>query len=197
MALRIRSLSCWSRPPSVSASVHHAHQLLLGDAVVVLGAAEHPVQQLLPLGEQEVQRRQHHQPAPAAAARRPWPRPPARSLARLLGVTSPKIRITTVSTAADTVGPLALPMQLDKQHRADGGGRVVDDVVADEDGGEQPVVIVRQGQGPGGALVAVVGPGFQADPVQGGKRRSPWRRNRRIGRSMPPAPPASRQYYCP
>ena len=35
-----------------------------------------------------------------------------RSLARLLGVTSPKTRITTVSTVADTVGPLALPMSL-------------------------------------------------------------------------------------
>ena len=29
-----------------------------------------------------------------------------------MGVTSPKTRITTVSTVADTVGPLALPMSL-------------------------------------------------------------------------------------
>ena len=36
------------------------------------------------------------------------------SLARLLGETSPKIRITTVSTMADTVGPVTSSIRLIK-----------------------------------------------------------------------------------
>ena len=147
--------------------VHHAHQLLLGDAVVVLVPQQHP-QQLLPLGEQEVHRRQHHRHHPQQRRGNDGP-----GLGPLLGQTLGSHLAEDQDHDGQHRGGHrgALPRadELDKQHGADGGGHVVDDVVADEEGGEQPVEIGCQGQGPGGALVAVVGPGFQADAVEGCK----------------------------
>ena len=61
--------------------------------------------------------------------------------------------------------------ELDEQHRADGCGHVVDNVVADEDGGQQLVVVLRQSQGLGCPPVAGVRLGTQADAVEGGEGR--------------------------
>ena len=147
--------------------VHHPHQLLLRDAVVVLVPQQHP-QQLFPLGEQEVHRRQHHRQHPQQ--RRGGYGPGLRPLlGQALGRHLAEDQDHHGQHRGGHRGTLGAADELDKQHRANGGGHVVDDVVADEQGGEQPVVIGCQGQGPGGALVAVVGPGFQADTVQGCK----------------------------
>ena len=108
MALRTSSLSCWSRLPSVSAwstmpisssSVmpssswcrsstrssffHWVNRKFTGVSTTAIT----------------------HSSGVATMAQAS-----GRSLARLLGVTSPKIRITMVSTVADTVGPFPGPM---------------------------------------------------------------------------------------
>ena len=112
--------------------VHHGHQLFFGDA------APPPVRKtldssLLPLGEQEVHRGEDHHEHRSRGRGEHGERLRG-SLARLLGETSPKTRITMVSTAVDTAGPCR-PQQLDEQGGGHGGGGDVDDVVADEDGG--------------------------------------------------------------
>ena len=66
----------------------------------------------------------------------------------------------------ETVAPPLLPQHLGKQDGADGSGGNVDDIVADEDGGEQLVVFFRHGQHPGGGRVAVLRAAFQTDLVQ-------------------------------
>ena len=58
---------------------------------------------------------------------------------------------------------------LGKQDGADGSGGDVHDIVADEDGGKQLIVLLRHGQHPGGRGIAVLGAAFQADLIQGGK----------------------------
>ena len=124
--------------------VHQSDQLLLGNAAV-RRFAEHLGQQPLPLGKQEVQRgkdRTEHPPAAGVAnmgkplGGTPWP--------GSWGETSPKIRITTGQHNGGHGRSSHLINQVDKEYRADGGGHVVDDVIADKQGGEQLVVVLRQ-----------------------------------------------------
>ncbi len=58
-----------------------------------------------------------------------------------------------------------------EQHRADGRGGDVDDVVADEDGRKQLVIAFRQPAGKHGALATLLGHCFQPCSVQRGKGR--------------------------
>ena len=56
--------------------------------------------------------------------------------------------------------------KLDKKHRGKGAESDVDDVVADQDGGKQAVIVLRQLQCAGGPAVAVVRFVFQSDTVE-------------------------------
>jgi hypothetical protein len=85
----------------------------------------------------------------------------------LLGEISPKTRITTVSTTVETSD--RSPKTLGEQNGAHGGGRDVHDVVADQVGGQELVVVLRDAQGQGGPLVAAVRPALEPDAVERGK----------------------------
>ena len=59
--------------------------------------------------------------------------------------------------------------QVNEEQGADGGQGDVDHVVADEDGGDQLVVILRQPQGQLGLVVTLLGHGLQTGAVDGGE----------------------------
>ena len=112
--------------------IHHAHQFLLGDGVVI-GAVEQQGDQFLPLGEQEIQGGEHHQKELQQGKRGHSPR-----LGRLLGQALGGDFAEDQDDHREHCGGdgrAALGTgQLDEQHGADGGGCVVDDVVSDQDG---------------------------------------------------------------
>ena len=146
---------------------HHGDQLLLGDAGV-LGGAEDQVQQLLPLGEEEVQRPQDQQEHPEYGGGEH-----GKALRMLLG------QALGGDLAEDQHhqrqhhrgdGGAVRGVQLGEEHRAHGGRGDVHDVVADEDGGDQPVVVVRQLHGQLGLFVPGVGPALHPDLVHAGER---------------------------
>src|SRR5699024_9746610 len=56
-----------------------------------------------------------------------------------------------------------------KEQRADGGGGDVHNVVADEDGGEDPVIVLSQLQRGCGTAAALFGSGLEAGFIEGGK----------------------------
>ena len=147
--------------------VHHSDQLLLGDAVL-LPLVDDQGEQALPLGEQEIGRGQHGYKGPQQGGREHGPGLRA-LLGQALGRDLAKDQDHHSEHDGGHRGPPHVIQQPDEQHRADGGGHVVDDVVSDEDGGQQLVIVLRQSQGPGSPLVPVVRPALQADPVQGGK----------------------------
>ena len=57
-----------------------------------------------------------------------------------------------------------------KEHRADGGRRNIDDVVADENSREQPVILLQKLTREGGVGVALFGKGLEPRGAGGGKR---------------------------
>ena len=147
--------------------IHHAHQLLLGDAVALRGA-EHLGEQPLPLCEQEIGRSQddHQQAKQGGGDHGPalWV-----FLGQALGGDLAEDQNDHGQDNGGDGGTADIVDQLDKQYRADGGGHVVDDVVADQDGGKQAVIVLRQLQCAGGPAVAVVRFVFQSDTVERGK----------------------------
>ena len=147
--------------------IHHAHQLLLGDAVALSGA-EHLGEQPLPLREQEVGRGQDDD---QQAKQRGGDHGPALRilLGQALGGDLAEDQDDDGQDNGGDSGTADVVDQLDEQHRADGGGHVVDDVVADEDGGQQAVIVLRQLQRAGGPAVAVVRFVLQTDAVERGK----------------------------
>ena len=58
---------------------------------------------------------------------------------------------------------------VDEQHRADGGRRNVDDVVADQDGREQPVVLLQKPARESGVGIALFGKGLEPRGAGRGK----------------------------
>ena len=144
---------------------HHGHELTLGDGIF-LTAVDELAQQLFPLGKQPGQRgKEEHQQVEHRGHCR------GNGLRHLLGQALGRYLAKDQHHdgehhGGDCRAPL-LPQHLGKQDGADGSGGNVDDIVADEDGGEQLVVFFRHGQHPGGGRVAVLRAAFQTDLVQG------------------------------
>ena len=149
--------------------VHHAHQLFFGDAVLT-AVTEHQGQQALPLGEQEVGRGEKHHQDPQQGGGQHG-NGLGVFLGQALGGDLAENQDHHREHCGGHRGTPDIVDELDKQHRADGGGHVVDNVVADEDGGEELVVVLRQVQGALGPPVTVVRLVFQADAVKRGKGR--------------------------
>ena len=149
--------------------IDHAHQLLFGDAVVAV-VAEHQRQELFPHGEQEVGRGQNPGEEPQQRRGKHGPGFGV-FLGQALGGNLAEDQNDDGQHRSGHRGAAGLTDEPDKQHGADGGGHVVDNVVADEDGGEQLVVILRQRQRFGSPAVAVFGAVFQTDAVERCKGR--------------------------
>ena len=131
-------------------------------------AVDEVVQQLLPLAEQPCQRgEQGHEQIQEGRHRR------GDGLRHLLGDAlgayfAEDQHHDGQHDGGDRCAPL-LAQSLGKEHRCDGSCTDVDDIIADEDGGEQLVVLFRHGQHTGRRLVAVLGAAFQTDLIQGRK----------------------------
>ena len=147
--------------------VHQSDQLLLGNAAV-RRFAEHLGQQPLPLGKQEVQRGKNRTEHPQQRGGKHG-KPLGGLLGQALGGDLAEDQDHHGQHNGGHGRSSHLINQVDKEYRADGGGHVVDDVIADKQGGEQLVVVLRQSQGTGRPLVASVCPALEPHPVQGGK----------------------------
>ena len=147
--------------------VHQSDQLLLGNAAV-RRFAEHLGQQPLPLGKQEVQRGKDRTEHPQQRGGKHG-KPLGGLLGQALGGDLAEDQDHHGQHNGGHGRSSHLINQVDKEYRADGGGHVVDDVIADKQGGEQLVVVLRQSQGTGRPLVASVCPALEPHPVQGGK----------------------------
>ena len=145
----------------------HGHQLTLSDGVL-LGAADEMPQQALPLAEQPGQRgEQDHEQVQKGRNRR------GNRLRHLLckalgGHLAKDQNHNGQHEGGHRRAPLRV-QQAGEQHCANGCCGNVDDIVADEDGGEQLVVLFRHSQHAGCCRIAVLGAAFQADLVQGRK----------------------------
>ena len=146
---------------------HHGDELLFGDARVV-GGADDTAEQALPLGEQEVQRRQHRQQHPQQRGRGH-----GKGLGALLGDGLGGYLAEDQhghrQHHGGHGGAVALAHQIREEHGAHGGGGDVDDVVADEDGGEQAVIVLRHAQRQRRAAVSCFRLALEADLVEAGK----------------------------
>ena len=114
--------------------VHHGHQLLFRDSVG-LRAAEHPGQQLLPLAEQEVQGRKHHHEQPQQGGGKH-----SEFLRGLLGQTFGGYLSKNQNDNGQGHGGhggAVLVEQVGTQHSGNGCRGDVDNVVADQNGGQQ------------------------------------------------------------
>ena len=148
--------------------IHHAHQLFLGDAVL-LRLAKQQAQQLLPQAEEQVNGSQHNREQPQQRRGRHCP-----ALRRLLGKAFGRDLAKDQNDHRQHHGGrrrAVLVKPLGKQHRGNGGGGNIHDVVADEDGGEQLVILLCQRKGAGRPGVALVRPVLQPDAVEGCKCR--------------------------
>ena len=74
----------------------------------------------------------------------------------LLGVISPKARTSRVMTIVETVGPYTPPTRRVKQHGGKRGRTDVHDIVFNQNGAEQAVIALDQGQCMGGFLVTII-----------------------------------------
>ena len=149
--------------------VHHAHQFFFGNTVLS-AVAEHQGQQALPLGKQEVKRSKEQYEHPQERGRKHG-KGLRVFLGQALGGNLAENQDHDGEHRGGHRGTPHIVDELDKKHRADGGGHVVDDVVADEDGRQKLVIVLRQVQGALGSPVPVVRPVFQADAVERGKGR--------------------------
>ena len=143
--------------------VHHAHQLLLGDAVVPPGP-EDLAHQPLPLAEQKVQRgEEHHEQLEQRLGEHGEVL--RALLGQALGGDLPEDQNDDGEGHRGHRGAVLVEPP-GAQHGGHGGGGDVDNVVADEDGGQQLVILLRQGQGFDRTAAAVVRPVLQADAVE-------------------------------
>ena len=131
---------------------------------------EQPGEQLLPQAEQEVQRGEHRHEQPQQGGGEHGERLGG-FLGQALGGDLAEDEHHHGEHDGGHRRAVRLADELDEQQGGQGGGHVVDDVVADEDGGEQLVVILGQGQGLFRLFVAVVSAALQADAVEGGEGR--------------------------
>ena len=149
--------------------IDHAHQFLFGNAVIAV-VAEHQRQELFPHSKQEIGRGQNPGEEPQQRCGKHGPGFGV-LLGQALGGDLTEDQNDNGEHSGGNRRAAGLADQPDKQHGADGSSHVVDDVVADENGGEQLVVILRQRQRSGGPAVAVFGAVFQTDAVERCKGR--------------------------
>ena len=145
----------------------HGHQLTLGDGVA-LAAVNKMVQQPFPLAEQPCQRGKHqHQ---QAEHRRNCGGYRFRHLlGKALGCHLAKDQHHDGQHHSGHRSAPLCTQHFGENDGADGSGGDVHDIVADEDGGEQLIILFRHRQHAGGCAVAVVGAALEADLIQGGK----------------------------
>ena len=155
--------------------VHQHQQLLLGH-LAFAAEAENLVQQLFPQGEQQIQGHQHPDEHPQDGGGQHGA--PLRAVLgdALGGYLAEDQHHHRHHHRGD--GGARVAVVPHEQHRADGRGSDVDDVVADEDGGQQPVVLLQQLQGQRRVAAPLLRQRFQARGIGGGKGRL---RGRKIG----------------
>ena len=146
--------------------IHHGDELLLGDALL-LRLAEDAAEELLPLGKEVVHRGQH---------RHQHPHDGGCEHGKGLGVLFGHALGGDLAKDQNNHGQhhrgdqrTVVQKQLGEQNGAHGGGRDVHDVVADQVGGQELVVVLRDAQGQGSPLVAAVRPALEPDAVERGK----------------------------
>ena len=147
---------------------HHGHQLTLGDGVLLRTVDKVP-QQAFPLAEQPGEGcEQYHEQVQHRGHGR------GNGLRHLLGQALGRYLAEDQHHDGEHDGGhrgTALGTQCPgEQDGADGSGCNVHDVVADENGGKQLIVLFRHGQHPGGGSVAILGAALQPDLVQRRKR---------------------------
>ena len=145
----------------------HGHQLTLSDGVL-LGAADEMPQQALPLAEQPGQRGEQDHEQVQKGRNRCGNRLRHLLCKALGGHLAKDQNHNGQHEGGHRRAPLRV-QQAGEQHCANGCCGNVDDIVADEDGGEQLVVLFRHSQHAGCCRIAVLGAAFQADLVQGRK----------------------------
>ncbi len=146
----------------------HGHQLALSDGVL-LGAVDKVPQKALPLAEQPCQRGKHQHQQAERRRNCGGYRSSGISLARLLGVTSPKISTTTVSTIVDTVAPRSAPSILVKMMVPMEAAAMFTILLPMRMVESSLSYFFSHCQHPGGRGIAVLGAAFQADLIQGRK----------------------------
>ena len=145
----------------------HGDKLLFRDSGIPL-LPDNQTEELLPLGGQEGEGTQqgHEQPQKGGGEH-------GELLGKLLGHAFGGDLAEDKDHDGDHEGgdgrPLGLTQQRDEQQCGKRGGRIVDHVVADEDGGQQPVIIIGQGQGGGSPPVPGLRPALQTNAVERGK----------------------------
>ena len=152
--------------PVIFRLTHHGEQLGIGDHIV-LAAVEKAVQQLFPAAEQKIQRGEQGDEyiEDGRTDDRKFFR---HFLGEALGGDLAKNQHQHRDDHSGHRGAILPAAQPDKQHRAEGGHGNVDNVVADEDGGQQVVVAFGERQHLFGLLVAGIRPAFQANLVERG-----------------------------
>ena len=145
----------------------HGHQLTLGDGVL-LGAVDKMPQQALPLAEQPCQRGKHqHQ---QAEGRRNCSGYCFRHLlGKALGSHLAKDQHHNGQNEGGHRSAPLCTQHLGENDGANRGCGNVHDVVAHQNGGQELIVFFGHCQHTGGRAVAIVGPAFQADLIQGRK----------------------------
>ena len=154
------------QPALVLGLIHHGDELFLRDAVFRL-VAQQLRQQTLPLGEEEIHRPQQGDKHPENGGGEH-----GEVLRILLGQALRRNFAEDQDDHGQHHGGhrgAVYRQQLGKEHRGNRGSSDVYDVVADQDGGEQPVIILLQLERQGGPLVSSVRLAFHADAVERGK----------------------------
>ena len=147
----------------------HGHQFLVGNAHVLLGVEDFG-QQLLPQGKEEGGRGENHHEKPQDGGGEQ-----GETLRGLFGQTLGGDLAENQNHNGEHHrgygGAAGLAQQVDKEHGGQGRGHIVDNVIANQDGGQELIVFVGQSQHTGGPGISVVRPTFQPDAVEGGKSR--------------------------
>ena len=155
--------------------VHQQQQLLLGHFAVAV-QPEHAAQQLLPQGEHRVQRRQHPDEHLQNGCRQRGAFLRAVLGDALGGDLAEDQHHHRHHHGGD--GGSRFPVVPHEQHGTDGRSGDVDNIVADKDGGQQPVVLLQQAARQRRVPAALLRHSPQARGVGGGKGRL---RGRKIG----------------
>ncbi len=154
------------QPAFVFRLAHHGDELLLGDAAVLL-TTEDPLKQALQLGEEKVQgAEQEHEDSQNGGGEH------GEGLRGFLGQTlGGDLAKDEDDDGENCCGQhgTVVAVKLGEEDGSHGGSGDVHDVVADEDGGQQAVIVLGQHQGQSGPAVSVFRLAFQADLVQGSK----------------------------
>ena len=146
--------------------VHQHQKLLLGHGAFAAGP-DHPPHQLFQLGKQPRKGRKHPHDRPEKGGGEHG-EPFRTFLGQAFGCDLAENQHHHGGHRGGHRGA-AVAQQMDEQQRAKGGEGDVDDVVADENGGEHFVILLGQGAGQGGPFVALFRKDPQTGPVQGGK----------------------------